>query len=225
MTYTVRGMTGLLHRFGFTYKKAKLVPGKADASAQATFMADYEKLKENSGEGDVVMFMDATHPQYIPVLGCGWSVRGEEHPIRSNTGRRRLKINGTIDIPTMSAQIRFDSMIDAESIVALLEQIGQAYPRAPRITVICDNARYCRSKRVRPFKDSRIELFFLPPYSSKLRLIERFREFFKRQVLYNRYYEAFDAFRAGCKDLFANFDSYALQLCTLLTEYFEIGRY
>ena len=126
MTYTVRGITGLPHRLRFTYKKAKLVPGKADAAAQEEFLADYEKLKENSEEGDVVMFVDATHPQHNPVIGCGWIVRGEEHPIRSNTGRRRLKINGAIDIATMSAQVRFDPTIDAESTVALLEQIPKA---------------------------------------------------------------------------------------------------
>jgi transposase len=103
--------------------------------------------------------------------------------------------------------------------------IEQAYLRAPRITVICDNARYYRCKRVRAYQeDSRIELIFLPSNSLSLNLVERFWEFFKRQVLYNRYYEAFDAFRAACKDFFANFDSYASKRRTLLTENFQIGR-
>jgi hypothetical protein len=42
--------------------------------------------------------MDATHPQHNPVLGCGWIRRGEEYPIKSNTGPRRLNINGAIDV-------------------------------------------------------------------------------------------------------------------------------
>ena len=42
----------------------------------------------------------------------------------------------------------------------------------------------------------RITLLFLPPYSPYLNLIERFWKFFKRKVLYNRYYEAFDDYKA-----------------------------
>ena len=62
---------------------------------------------------------------------------------------------------------------------------------AKRISIICDNARYYRSKAVAEYsKTSRIKLVFLPPYSPNLNLIERFWKFFKRQVLYNTYYEA-----------------------------------
>ena len=35
--YTVSGMTAVLHRLGFVYKKPKLVPGKADRAAQEAF--------------------------------------------------------------------------------------------------------------------------------------------------------------------------------------------
>jgi len=35
--------TDLLRRIGFVVKKAKRVPGKADAEAQEAFVVDYEK--------------------------------------------------------------------------------------------------------------------------------------------------------------------------------------
>lgn len=34
LAYSVSGMRQLLHRRGFVYKKAKLIPGKADAQQQ-----------------------------------------------------------------------------------------------------------------------------------------------------------------------------------------------
>ena len=223
MRYTPSGMTAVLHRLGYSYKKAKLVPGKADAAAQEQFIEDYENVKENSDEGDVIMFMDATHPQHNPVIGNGWIKRGKEHPIKSNTGRRRLNINGAIDIQRMSAEFRFDDTIDAISTIDLFEQIECANPDARRITIICDNARYYRSKAVAEYlEDSRIELLFLPPYSPNLNLIERFWKFFKRQVLYNHYYEAFDDYKNACKQFFCELDSYAPKLRSLLTENFEI---
>ena len=37
VSYTESGMTALLHRLGYVYKKPKLVPGKADPKAQREF--------------------------------------------------------------------------------------------------------------------------------------------------------------------------------------------
>jgi transposase len=47
VTYSERGMTALLHRLGYVYKKPKLVPGKADAEAQREFLETYEELKQD----------------------------------------------------------------------------------------------------------------------------------------------------------------------------------
>ena len=186
------------------------------AAAALTVPGVFEKLHP-------IYFMDATHPQHNPVIGCGWIERGKEHAIKSNTGRRRLNINGAIDVQTMSAQIRFDDTIDAASTIALFEQIEKANPTASCIIVICDNARYYRSKAVTEYlRTSRIKLVFLPPYSPNLNLIERFWKFFKREVLYNRYYDTFDKYKAACKRFFGEVDSYAPRLRTLLTENFEI---
>ena len=221
--YAPSGMAAVLRRLGYVYKKPKLIPGKADATAQEAFLEEYENLKQNSDEDDVVMFMDATHPQHNPVISYGWIKRGKAHPVKSNTGRRRLNINGAIDVQRMSAEIRFDETIDAISTIALFEQIERSNPLAKRITIICDNARYYRSKAVAGYlKNSRINLLFLPPYSPNLNLIERFWKFFKRKVLYNRYYEAFDDYKDACKRFFLELDSYAGQLRSLLTENFEI---
>jgi transposase len=224
--YTDSGMTAVLHRLGYRYKKPKLLPGKAPApEVQEDFVASYKKLKENKGEHDAILFMDATHPQHNPVLGGGWIKRGRCFPLKSNTGRRRLNINGVVDVETMHAVIRYDDTIDAESTIALFAQIEATYPKAATITIFCDNARYYRSKAVRAYlENSRIDLQFLPPYAPNLNLIERFWKFFKRQVLYNRYYETFADYKAACKHFFADLDSHAQQLRSLLTENFEIIR-
>jgi transposase len=59
VSYTASGMTALLHRLGFVYKKPKLVPGKADPQKQEAFLAEYEELKRNKEEGDPILFMEA----------------------------------------------------------------------------------------------------------------------------------------------------------------------
>jgi hypothetical protein len=132
-------MTALLHRLGYRYKKAKLPPGKPDPERQEAFAGNYKNIKE---EGGPIYFMDATHPQHNPVIGCGWIKRGEDYPIQSNTGQRRLNINDAIEIQTYSAEIRFDTT----SIIALLQQIEAANPHASRIVVRCRPWRAERSR-------------------------------------------------------------------------------
>jgi transposase len=223
VTYTASGMTALLHRLGFVYKKPKLVPGKADPKAQEAFLAEYEKLKQDKGENDVICFMDAVHPQHNPVIGYGWIKRGEDHDVKSNTGRRRVNINGAIDLERLEPVVRFDDTIDGASTIALFQQLEQVYAVATWIYVICDNARYYRSKAVQEYiKDSRIKLVFLPPYAPNLNLIERLWKFFKKKVLYNKYYESFDGFCKACEDFFSNPGEYQGGLRSLLTENFEI---
>jgi len=223
VAYTVSGMTALLHRLGYVYKKPKLVPGKADREAQEAFLSRYQELKKNKGEDDVILFMDAVHPQHNPVLGYGWIKRGEDREVPSNTGRRRLNINGAVDLERLEPVVRYDDTIDATSTIALFDQLLLVYAYATCIYVICDNARYYRSKAVQEYlKDSRIKLIFLPAYAPNLNLIERLWKFFKKQVLYNRYYETFGDFRTACEDFFDNPTRYRAELRSLLTENFAI---
>ena len=62
--------------------------------------------------------MDATHPQHNPVLAGGWIKRGEEQEIPTNTGRRRVNINGAIDLERLEPVVRFDDTINADSTLA-----------------------------------------------------------------------------------------------------------
>ena len=223
VVYTISGMTDLLHRMGFVYKKPKVVPGKADAEAQEQFIKDYAEIKENKGENDPIYFMDGTHPQHNTMASYGWIRRGKLKEIKSNTGRQRVNINGAIDVDSLSSVIHIDESINAQSTICLLKKIEMKHDQAETIYIICDNARYYRSKMVNEYlESSKIELIFLPPYSPNLNLIERYWKFFKKKVLYNQYYETFDEFKEACKSFFRKKKKYQAELKSLLTENFQI---
>ncbi|WP_207787680.1 transposase, partial [Candidatus Thiosymbion oneisti] len=113
--------------------------------------------------------------------------------------------------------------INADSTIALFQQLEAIHPLAACIYVICDNARYYRSKAVQDYlKTSRIKLVFLPPYAPNLNLIERLWKFFKKKVRYNRYYETFDEFKSACEAFFKNPRQYQHELRSLLTANFEL---
>jgi len=223
VSYSESGITQLLHRMGYVYKKPKLVPGKADAEKQRNFVQSYEKLKATKAPEDPIYFMDATHPHHNPIAGYGWIKRGRDHEIRSNTGRQRLNINGVINQATQQAIIRYDDTINAQSTIQLFQQIEEQNTTAQHIYIICDNARYYRSKVVSEYLDnSKIELIFLPPYAPNLNLIERYWKFFKKKVLYGLYYETFALFKEACDAFFNAADRYQAELRTLLTDNFQI---
>lgn len=221
--YSVSGMTDLLHRLKFTYKKSKLVPAKADKEKQEHFLKQLEQLRASKGKDDPILYMDGVHPQHNTMLAYGWIKKGQDNVIKSNTGRQRININGALDAQTHAVITREDERINAQSTIALLEQVEAAYPLAAIIYVICDNARYYRSKLVGQFLEtSKIQLVFLPSYSPNLNLIERLWKFMKKQVLYNKYYEKFDLFKQTTLGFFENIQLYKTELDSLLTNNFQV---
>lgn len=221
--YSVSGMTDLLHRLKFTYKKSKLVPAKADKEKQEQFLKQLNELRKNKGAGDPILYMDGVHPQHNTMLAYGWIKKGQDNIIKSNTGRQRININGALDADTHAVITREDESINAISTIALLEQVEAAYPLAVIIYVICDNARYYRSNLVGKFLEtSKIQLIFLPSYSPNLNLIERLWKFMKKKVLYNKYYEKFDTFKEVTLEFFENIQQYNPELDSLLTGNFRL---
>ena len=217
------GMVDLLKRLRFVYKKTKLVPGKADAEKQRAFLQEYQQLKEQMNSDDELLFMDGVHPQHNPISGHAWILKGQEKEIPTNTGRKRININGAININSYDAIAREDERINAQSTVELLKQIEAVYPAASTIYIIVDNARYYHAQIVSEFlKTSHIQFKFLPSYSPNLNLIERLWKFLKKKVINSCYYESYDIFKKTVMVFFENIKDYQEELTTLLTENFQI---
>ena len=197
--------------------------GTQHLSQQEQFLKQLEELRAKKGKNDPVLYMDGVHPQHNTMLAYGWIKKGQDNIIKSNTGRQRININGALDAESHAVIAREDERINAQSTIALLEQVEAAYPLAAIIYVICDNARYYRSKLVGQFLEtSKIQLVFLPSYSPNLNLIERLWKFMKKQVLYNKYYEKFDVFKKTALGFFENIQLYKAELDSLLTNNFRV---
>lgn len=222
VTYTSKGIVPLLHELGFTYKKPKRVPGKADAKRQEAFVGEYRKLKEHKGIHDPIYFMDAVHPHHNIEPVYGWIEKGITKEVPSNTGRERLNINGALNSETHEIIFREDDTINAQSTLALFEQIERAHPLADRIHIIADNAKYYRAQLVKDhLARSKIDLIFLPPYAPNLNLIERVWRFLRQEIC-SQYYERLSEFRLQTHSFLENILDYKEQLSTLLAENFEI---
>lgn len=115
-----------------------------------------------------------------------------------------------------------NSYINSDSVCELLLKLAEASTGVP-ITVVLDNARYQRCKKVQECAAGLgIELLFPPPYSPNLNLIERLWKFVKRKCLYSKYYEKFHDFKSGITDCLSKTDTeYRQELDSLLTLNFQ----
>jgi transposase len=217
--YSISGVTDLLHRLGFTYKKPKGVPGKAILERQLEFVILHDQIKTQGK----VFFADSVHPQHNPVLSYGWIEKGKEKEVLTNSGRAHLNIIGALCIETRETIMRSSDTINADAICDLIKALRKAHNIEEKIFLVLDNAPYNRSWKVHLRAEMEgIELIYLPPYSPNLNPIERFWKFFKKKVLYNQYYEKFGDFETACKKFMKGARKYRGELSTLLTDNFRI---
>lgn len=216
-------MKDLLHRLGYSYKKPKLVPGKADDELQEAFIEQYEKIMSTKADDVAVYFMDGVHPEHNTLAAYGWIRKGEERNLKTNSGRQRVNLHGAINIETLDIEIVENKTVNGSSTIELLKKIEKSCLLATMIYVILDNARYHYSKEVKKYlKNSKIKLTFLPAYSPNLNLIERLWKLFKKKILYNRYYEKFEDFKKACLNFFKNIKAYKNEIQNLMTEEFHL---
>lgn len=221
VSYTLEGVRALLVRLNFVYKKTKHLPGKGDLEKQKAFESQYRSLKASKGKKDEIYFMDGVHPLHNSILCNGWIKKGSEKAIKSNTGRDRLNINGACNVAKGEVIIHTDISVNAQSTITLFDKM-QTHQTKGTLFVIADNARYYRSKLVSEYLavNHRIKLIFLPPYSPNLNLIERLWKFYKKEILYDKYYETFEKFKQKTLSFFKNIHIYKNELSTLLKDNF-----
>ncbi len=222
--YEVSGMHKLLKRLGFSYKKNRLVPSKADPELQRLFVQWFRGLRERLGPDALIMFSDAAHFKHNAEAGYGWSLLGEPHQIPSNTGRQRYNVLGAYD--PQSHQYCFlltEDNINQDKLIEYLILLRAKFPNKKTIYLILDNASYNHAHRVKDeAKKQNIILDYLPPYSPNLNPIERLWKFVRKKFFKDKYRDTFAKFRTQLDHFFANLDQYRDELASLITENFEL---
>jgi transposase len=216
--YSRGGVTELLHRLGFSFKKATPVPGKAKRSEQEKFLRQYNGIKSHR----LVCFGDSVHPEFAPTITYGWIKTGENFEVKTNSGwRKRVNVCGAIEINSLDVIARSFETINKQSVCEILRSIRRKNPNEEKIYFVLDGAAYNRSKMVRELaKALGIRILYLPPYSPNLNPIERLWKFMKKKVTANRYFEEFDDFRKTLMEFFRGIRKYRAELETLITDNF-----
>lgn len=205
--YTVAGMTKWLHRNGFSYRKPVGVPHKCSAQAQQAFVETYEKLKQEAGDDEPILFIDGVHPTQGTKLAYGWMPAGKKaHVVETTGSRTRLNIMGALNLNDIgSAVIREYDTINSLSICQFFIAIRETYPITQKVHIILDGAGYHRAELVQDWAVvMNIELHWLPPYSPNLNPIERLWKVMNELVRNNHYFATAKEFKENIHHFFSD---------------------
>jgi transposase len=203
-TYTVSGLHKWLHRNGFSYKKPKGLPHKADAVLQQQFIEEYNQLKQEVGDSEPILFMDSVHPTQATKLAYGWIRTGKTKHVGTTASRTRLNIIGAIELGHISEAITAQhETINAESIMDFMAKIRAQYRSKNTVHLILDQAGYHRSFLVADQAEKlNIKLHFLPPYSPNLNPIERLWKVMNERIRNNRFFKGAKDFKDAINGFF-----------------------
>lgn len=214
----------IMVRLGMKFRKCAGIPGKADPQLQFAFLEEelLPRLEEARRGERRVFFVDAAHFVLGAFLGMIWSFARIFVP--SGCGRQRYNVLGAVETRDHDfVSIRTTGSVNADTVCELVDKIDAFYP-GEKVTLVIDNARYQRNKKVfAAAQGCGIELLFLPSYSPNLNLIERVWRLVKAKCLRNRYFEDFAMFMTTIDEFIDSLSAEnRFHLKSLVTENFQV---
>ena len=147
--------------------------------------------------------------------------KGEDFEVKTNSGKKRININGAIEIGSLDVLALPYDTLNQSTICDFLIELRKKHGSEKEITLILDNARYYIANSVKDMaKLLEIKSLFVPAYSPNLNLIERLWKFMRRKALPNEYIENFEDWRNAIMGFFKRIKKYKPELKTLMTENF-----
>ena len=226
VSYSVSGLTQLVHRLGLRYQLTTPVPCEADPVRQAALLNEQLQPLLRAAEAGraVVYFADAAHPSHNTRSTRVWTRTGAPRPLPPVSGGERVNRNAALNAhcPTQ-VQLHDTGCVNAQSTKALYEKLLAAHPEGRPIYVVCDNARYYRNRELAAWlADKPLVPVFLPPYSPHLNLMERLWKFVRQKIINPCFYRTKGQFRHAVLGFFSRLDEVGHELASLLTLNFHL---
>ena len=220
--FTTSGMTKWLHAHGFSFKKPKGTPAKADPQKQDAFIKYYNELLNTRLEDEPVEFADAVHPTMATKISCGWIRKGKDKLINTTASRTRINLLGSINLETMTVTIATHETVNSHSMESHFKALREKYPRAPKIHLILDRGPYNTSHQTKEAAEKYgVQLHFLPPYSPNLNPIERLWKIMNEHVRNNRVFTTVAEFKRDILNFFASWHTIAHSMVDRINDNFQ----
>jgi transposase len=150
-----------------------------------------------------LIYQDEAEIHRHPTLSRIWAPVGVQPEVPAPGQNEKTVAYGGVNYATGRITYTIASTKSGANFLAFLKTLVRAYS-GRKIRLVCDNGRFHHTKAVRQWlKEHRhqIKVYWLPPYSPSLNLIERLWGHLKRTILANVLFEKIEdlvaAFRKG----------------------------
>jgi transposase len=169
-------MRSCLHELGWEWKRAK-VAAKDDDPDRVTKLARIRLALEQLRAGTALFFADELDINLLPKIGYQWMPKGEQVEVLTPGTNEKRYLAGALDITTGRITHCVWYRKQTGLFLELLATLDRTHP-APRfthLTVVVDNAKLHKAKRVQQWLAAhpRFELLYLPTYCPDANPIER----------------------------------------------------
>jgi transposase len=159
-----------------------------------------------------LIFQDEVEIHKLPALARMWAPVGNQPEVPAPGTNEKKVVYGGVDYKTGKLTYTIADTKCGAAFLMFLVALVTAYA-GRKIRLVCDNGRFHTTKAVQQWlaeHRSQIEIYWLPPYSPSLNLIERLWGHLKRTVLANVLYQDLGdlvaAFRKGVRRITGNRD-------------------
>jgi transposase len=159
-----------------------------------------------------LIFQDEVEIHRHPALARMWAPVGQQPEVPAPGKNEKNVVYGGVDYKTGKLTYTVADTKCGGQFLTFLIALALAYA-GRKVRLVCDNGRFHTTKAVRQWlaeHRDQIEIYWLPPYSPSLNLIERLWGHLKRTILANVLYENLGdlvaAFRKGVRRITGNRD-------------------
>lgn len=189
----------MLHNYGYSYKKGKLVLGRASAPARAAYMVQFAELVREAALGQrTLYFEDEAHIHQDAQPGYGWSPVGQRRYTLSYSHGLQAKqtFYGIYCYNEGKVLIEPAERGTSNETIRILELVAARSVGMPKVTIIWDGAPWHRSKIVMErASELGIEVVRLPPYSPDLMPVEELWRWTRSEVTWDKCHESLEQLR------------------------------
>lgn len=151
-------------------------------------------------------FGDESAFSLTPNVPYGWSRIGQQHGLKSSKGGK-LNVFGLLNYEGDLTSYTTTGRVDSAQIIDWLSDFAACISR--KTVVVLDNAPWHQSAivkgKIADWKESGLEIFYLPPYCPHLNIIETLWRKMKHEWLRPSDYNSAELLHTRIKEILANY--------------------
>jgi transposase len=221
--YAVNYIAQLLKNMGFSFRKARFAPARADRTARGEWLKTVWPgiLKTAEEKNAMILFGDeASSPQW-GTLSYTWAKKGRQPSVKTSGIRKSYKVFGLIEY--FSGRFfcaGHEGRLNSESYAAFLKKVLKTAGK--HVILIHDRAPYHRSRAMKTFFEKhrrRITVYELPSYFPDYNPIEMLWKKIKEKETHLHYFLTFQSLKDRVNEALVHFENLKDEVLSLFGLY------